>query len=84
MFCKFCGRQIDRNTMQCVNCKKKVSSLEGGVGFWDLADGNQPREVHHEMPMVHVKMEKNIEQLINRQEFLGKKITALYAAVAGC
>lgn len=39
MFCKFCGNQVDRRTMTCTACGKAVGSLEGGIGFWDLAGG---------------------------------------------
>lgn len=47
MFCKYCGRKIDRKTMTCTSCGRPVGPLEGGVGFWDLA-GERPKEAPQE------------------------------------
>ena len=41
MYCKFCGKPINRVTMRCTGCDQPVSALSGGVGFWDLAEGKQ-------------------------------------------
>lgn len=47
MFCKYCGRKIDRKSMTCTSCGRPVGPLEGGVGFWDLA-GERPKEAPQE------------------------------------
>ena len=36
MFCKYCGKAIDPNTMRCRICGREAGPLEGGNGFWDL------------------------------------------------
>ena len=39
MFCKYCGKGIDPNTMRCRSCGRPVGPLAGGTGFWDLSGG---------------------------------------------
>lgn len=41
MFCKFCGSHIDQKTMRCEKCGKEAGLLEGGIGFWDVANGKE-------------------------------------------
>lgn len=82
MFCKFCGKQIDRKTMQCVSCGKPVGSLEGGVGFWDLV-GEKPAESHATLPVNNSKVEKNSERMLSRQAHLDKRITVLSTMMIG-
>lgn len=42
MFCKYCGKAIDEGTMRCRICGRPVGPLEGGNGFWDLAENKSP------------------------------------------
>ena len=83
MFCKFCGKQIDKKTMQCVNCGKAVGPLEGGVGFWDLAGEKLHGEGHTVPPVNNGKIEKSIERIISRQDHMDKRITILSSVVVG-
>lgn len=77
MYCKFCGERIDRETMQCVSCGKPAGSLEGGVGFWDLAGEKPPRKPSPEPGANCEKAEKRIRLIALQQNKLRKKITAL-------
>lgn len=36
MFCKYCGKPIDENTMRCRICGRPAGPMSGGNGFWDL------------------------------------------------
>lgn len=83
MFCKFCGKQIDRKTMQCVGCGKPVGPLEGGVGFWDLVGEKPSKEVHPEPPVSSERMDKHIERIISAQKHLDKRIAILSTLMAG-
>lgn len=83
MYCKFCGKQIDRKTMRCVNCGEPVGSFEGGVGFWDLAGERMARENYREPSANDRKIEKDIEQIMSRQDRQDKKISILFFIVIG-
>lgn len=62
MFCKFCGNRIDQKTMRCEKCGKEVGPLEGGVGFWDIANREEKNTSHAALPMEDPKTTKESEK----------------------
>lgn len=83
MYCKFCGGQIDRKTMRCMDCGSPVGPLEGGVGFWDLAGGKPKEERQDPLPPREGKSEEILRQIAFRSGRLGKRIPALTMIAAG-
>ena len=65
MFCKYCGKGIDPNTMRCRNCGRPVGPLAGGTGFWDLSGGaSAPAQATDEtMTRQMDELRKQIEEL---------------------
>ena len=83
MFCKFCGQQIDRETMQCIGCGKTVGPLEGGVGFWDLAERGAPKTDTRDPQWNSGRLEKNMERIFAHQKYLDKKFAIVSGALIG-
>lgn len=44
MICKACGEPLNPGDEVCPNCKQRIAFVEGGVGFWDLLDGQQAQD----------------------------------------
>ena len=69
MFCKFCGGKIDRQIMACADCGKAVGSLEGGVGFWDLAGKGETGS----LVVNNENKERNNDVILEKLEYLETK-----------
>lgn len=83
MFCKFCGGQINRKTMRCVDCDRPVGPLEGGVGFWDLA-GEKPKGGRQDpLPPRESRSEGFLRQIVFWLGRLGKRVPVLTMLTAG-
>lgn len=79
MYCKFCGKPINRATMRCTGCDQPVSALSGGVGFWDLAEGKQAPAAPAAPP--DKTIEKKLDRLLSSQKRMGKRLTVLAAVL---
>lgn len=77
MFCKYCGKKIDLETMQCIGCGKPAGPLEGGIGFWDLAGERPPTGPSFESWTSSEKTGKKIRQISLQQNTLNRKMAVL-------
>lgn len=44
MYCKFCGKPLERPGKRCKHCGRDAIPLEGGIGFWDICRDERPPE----------------------------------------
>lgn len=44
MFCKFCGKKLEADALECPHCGQKQEQLINGNGFWDLCDKTAPND----------------------------------------
>lgn len=51
MYCKYCGKPIEKIGTTCKFCGNAALPLEGGIGFWDICDApNQPTDLPPVLP----------------------------------
>ena len=67
MFCKYCGKPIDESTMRCRVCGRPVGPLEGGNGFWDLAE-KQPEPAQPQAAVDETVIQELRDQIKTLQE----------------
>lgn len=67
MFCKYCGKPVDETTMRCRVCGRPVGPLEGGNGFWDLAE-EKPEPAAPQPTVDEAEIQELREQLRKLQE----------------
>lgn len=82
MYCKFCGNELNRETMKCVNCGKSPERLEGGVGFWDLVGGGVSSPGGQEKVISAKKLEEKLDRIALKQKSRRKSLYILTAVIA--
>ena len=83
MYCKKCGKPIDRETMCCSGCGESAAPLSGGVGFWDLAGEKREAPVVRPTPPADKTLEKKLDRLLHEQKKTRKRLTILLAVTIG-
>lgn len=83
MYCKKCGKPIDRETMCCSGCGESAAPLSGGVGFWDLAGEKREAPVVCPTPPADKTLEKKLDRLLHEQKKTRKRLTILLAVTIG-
>lgn len=83
MYCKKCGKPIDRETMCCSGCGESAAPLSGGVGFWDLAGEKREAPVVRPTPPTDKTLEKKLDRLLHEQKKTRKRLTILLAVTIG-
>ncbi len=88
MYCKYCGKPIDEGTMRCRICGRPVGPLEGGNGFWDLAEGKSPAAQTAEAQAAAndaamKKLQDELDQLRKRTEELPAQKRSALPILAG-
>ncbi|MBR5094846.1 MAG: hypothetical protein IK095_07095 [Oscillospiraceae bacterium] len=68
MFCKYCGKGVDPNTMRCRGCGRPVGPLAGGTGFWDLSEGTAIQQAEAPAAAELAELREKIEALQERSK----------------